>query len=196
MNGSARCDPTPEQEEGPYYRELPLERADVVEDRVGDPLELIVRVLDDSCAPVADAAIDIWHCDALGLYSWYAADGEEDDVGPASLVPGTFLRGIQRSDADGICRFRTIYPGWYPGRTVHIHAKAGTGAAPLTVQLYFPDEITDEVHRLAPYSARERRDTTNDQDTIFPQGRGSTLMTVTPAATGHRAEAELVVVTS
>ena len=196
MSGSETCDPTPEQEEGPYYRELALERSDVVEDRVGDPLELIVRVLDASCAPVADTVVDIWHCDALGIYSWYAAAGEEDSVGPALLVPGTFLRGTQRSGTDGTCQFRTIYPGWYPGRAVHIHAKVGSGTAPLTTQLYFPEEITDEVHRLPPYSAREGRDTTNDQDTIFPQSRGSTLMTVTSAEAGHRAEATLVVATS
>src|ERR1044072_4426332 len=106
MSAGGTCVPTPEQEEGPYYGDLALERADVVEDRIGDPLELVVRVLDASCAPVAGATVDIWHCDALGMYSWYAAAGEEDDPGPASLVPGSFLRGVQRSGTDGTCLFR------------------------------------------------------------------------------------------
>jgi protocatechuate 3,4-dioxygenase beta subunit len=187
------CAPTPDQEEGPYYRELVLARDDVTEGRPGSPLELIVSVLDASCTPVADVLVDVWHCDALGVYSWYAAAEEEGAIGPALLAPGTFLRGSQRTGPDGTCRFRTIYPGWYPGRAVHIHAKAHHADHVLTVQLYFPEDVTDSVHALPPYASRPRRDTTIDDDVIFPEGGSSTLLSPVSQGEGHRAEATLVV---
>jgi protocatechuate 3,4-dioxygenase beta subunit len=187
------CAPTPDQEEGPYYRELVLLRDDVTEGRPGSPLELAVAVCDESCMPVSDALVDIWHCDALGVYSWYAAVEECDAVGPALLAPGTFLRGSQRTGPDGRCRFRTIYPGWYPGRAVHIHAKAHHAESVLTVQLYFPEDLTDAVHALPPYASRPRRDTTIDSDVIFPEGGSSTLLSPVSHGGGHRAEAILVV---
>ena len=187
------CAPTPDQEEGPYYRELVLVRDDVTEGRPGSPLELAVVVRDAGCAPVADVLVDVWHCDALGVYSWYAAAEEHGAVGPALLSPGTFLRGSQRTGADGRCRFRTIYPGWYPGRAVHIHAKAHRGDSILTVQLYFPEDVTDAVHARPPYASRPRRDTTIDSDTIFPEGGSSTLLSPVAHGQGHRAEATLVV---
>jgi protocatechuate 3,4-dioxygenase beta subunit len=193
MSVEEHCLPTPEQEEGPYYRDLVLEREDLAEDRIGNPLQLGLQVLDADCAPVPAAVIDIWHCDALGNYSWYAAVEEHGKVGAARLAPGTFLRGSQRTAADGRCTFRTIYPGWYPGRTVHVHAKVHHPGGLLTVQLYFPEEITDAVHRRPPYASRPRRDTTNDIDTIFPDGGASTLLRVTAEGDGHCAEVALVV---
>ena len=186
------CIPTPEQEEGPYYRELAIEREDVTEDRSGRPLRLGIQVLDSGCEPLAGVLVDIWHCDALGIYSWYAAAGERDQIGPALLAPGTFLRGSQRSGAEGRCRFRTIYPGWYPGRAVHIHAKLHHPAGVLTAQLYLPDEVTDAVHEGLPYASRPRRDTTNDVDVIFREGGSSTLLSLTPDRDGFSAEATLV----
>ena len=185
--------PTPEQEEGPYYRELVMERADVAEGRAGCPLELDIQVLDSFCMPVTGALVDIWQCDALGIYSWYAAAGEHDGVGPALLEPGTFLRGSQRAGVEGHSRFRTIYPGWYPGRAVHIHGKVRHAAGVLTVQLYFPEDVTDAVHRRSPYASRPRRDTMNDVDVIYREGGSSTLLGLTSDGNGYRAEATLVV---
>jgi protocatechuate 3,4-dioxygenase beta subunit len=187
------CLPTPEQEEGPYYRELVLERADVTEGRAGCPLALDVQVVDSSCMPVTGAIVDIWHCDAVGIYSWYAAAGEHDDVGPALLEPGTFLRGSQQPGPEGRCRFRTIYPGWYPGRAVHIHSKVRHAAGVLTVQLYFPEDVTDAVHARSPYVSRSRRDTMNDVDVIYREGGASTLLSLGPDGDGYRAEATLVI---
>jgi protocatechuate 3,4-dioxygenase beta subunit len=187
------CAPTPDQEEGPYYRRLVLLRENVTEDRRGSPLELAVAVRDARCAPVDDVLVDIWHCDALGVYSWYAAAEEDGTIGPALLAPGTFLRGSQRTGPDGGCQFQTIYPGWYPGRAVHIHAKVHHAGCVLTVQLYFPEHLTDAVHALPPYDSRPRRDTTTDNDTIFPEGGSSTLLSVVSHGQGHRAEASLVV---
>ena len=169
-----------------------MERDDVTEGRPGSPLELAIQVLDASCTPVTGALVDIWHCDALGIYSWYAAAEERDGVGPALLEQGTFLRGSQRSGPDGRCRFRTIYPGWYPGRAVHIHGKVHHERGMLTVQLYFPEDITDAVHARSPYASRQRRDTTNDVDVIYREGGSSTLLSLSPDNGGFRAEATLV----
>ena len=190
--GLADCPPTPDQEEGPYYRELVLEREDVTERRAGRALSLEVRILDSACVLVSGALVDIWHCDAVGVYSWYAAEGDRGDIGSALLAPGTFLRGSQRTGDDGRCRFRTVYPGWYPGRAVHIHSKVHHGDWELTVQLYFPDELTDTVHQTPPYSTRPRRDTTNDVDVIFREGGSSTLLSPVADGDGFKAEAQLV----
>ena len=163
------------------------------EGRAGVPLDVGLQVLDPDCMPVTGALVDIWHCDALGIYSAYAAAQEHDQVGPALLEPGTFLRGSQRAGAEGRCRFRTIYPGWYPGRAVHIHAKVRHASRLLTIQLYFPEELTDVVHARSPYASRPRRDTTNDVDVIYREGGSSTLLSVTPEGDGYRAEAAVVV---
>jgi protocatechuate 3,4-dioxygenase beta subunit len=189
----ADCAPTPDQEEGPYYRQLELVRDDLAEDRTGSPLQLGIDVVDADCAPVPGALVDIWHCDARGVYSWYAAVEEHGEIGSALLAPGTFLRGSQRTGADGHCRFRTIYPGWYPGRAVHIHAKVHHPTGLLTVQLYFPEEVNAAVHERPPYALRPRRDTTNDIDEIFRGGGSSTLLSPVADGDGHRAEATLVV---
>lgn len=204
---NAPCPATPAQEEGPYYRRLSLERQEIAEGRPGVPLQLEIAVRDTECVPVPGAVIDIWHCDALGAYSWYAAAAEDEEhrtdeagsedtsyiCGGAGLAPGTFLRGWQRSDSAGVCRFQSIYPGWYPGRAVHIHVKVYDVASALTTQLYFPDELTDEVHRLAPYHQRPRRDTENVQDVIFRDADGTALVAPIPADDGYLIAATLTV---
>src|SRR5207244_2699335 len=85
----------------------------------GAPLRLALRVsrlTAGSCAPLPGAMVDVWHCDALGAYS------DVSDPG-GSTVGKKFLRGYQVTDAEGLVRFTTIYPGAYPGRAVHIHFK-------------------------------------------------------------------------
>lgn len=193
------CTATPEQEEGPYYRRLSLERQDITEGCPGVALQLQITVRDTGCVPIPDAVVDVWHCDGLGTYSWYAAAAELDAHGTgdavsdadlrvcagAGLAPGTFLRGWQRSDSAGACQFQTIYPGWYPGRAVHIHVKVYVGTGVLTSQLYFPDELTDETHRLAPYRQRPHRDTRNADDVIFRDAGQPTLVTPVSAGDGY-----------
>ena len=185
MNKSARshppegedlCAPTPEQEEGPYYRDLLLDRADIREGRLGTPLRLDIGVVDSDCNPLAGAVVEVWQCDALGTYSWYAAAGDDDHDSRALLEPGTFLRGSQRLDEGGSCRFQTIYPGWYTGRAIHVHFKLRHPDGTLTGQLYFPDELTDAIHEREPYRSRPRRDTTNEEDVIYREGGAATLL--------------------
>jgi len=164
--GLVRCVLSPEQTEGPFHLDLDRVRRDITEEKPGVPLTLRLRVVDAStCRPIRRAAVDVWHCDAAGVYS-----GVQGDT-------GTFLRGIQRTDAKGWATFRTIYPGWYPGRTVHVHVKVALGGNVVhTGQLYFPDTVTDAVYRRAPYDRRPDRRPRNGGDAIFRNGgRRSTL---------------------
>ena len=159
------CTLTPEQIEGPFYLAQTRMREAISEDKPGVPLQLILRVVEASasCAPISKAAVDVWQCDALGIYSGY----EGAAIAPRHVEPvddKTFLRGTQLTDAAGAVRFRTIYPGWYSGRTPHVHLKLRVGAKAATTQLYFPDEVTNAVYARAPYDRHPNRDTTNTTD--------------------------------
>lgn len=187
------CRSWAEQEEGPYHRDEQPERRDVVEDRDGVVLQLGVRLTDNDGSPVHDAAVEIWQCDALGRYSGFPppqpATVVSADTAPrgAYLPNQTFLRGRQRSDAAGMVEFRTIYPGWYPGRTVHIHLMVHADAGAFTSQLYFPHHVTDDVLASAPYAERPGRETTNDSDKIFPTGGVPAVLDIVPTGDGCRA---------
>jgi protocatechuate 3,4-dioxygenase beta subunit len=168
-SGLVSCVLAPEQTEGPYYLDDHRVRRNITEGRPGVPLTLRLRVVDvSSCKPIKGAAVDIWHCDAGGVYSGTSVQDTEDE---------RFLRGIQRADAKGIARFRTIYPGWYSGRTVHVHVLVHIGGNVVhTGQLYFPDALTDTVYRRSPYRRRPSRTTRNAADSIYRNGgRRSTL---------------------
>ena len=169
-SGLVRCVLAPEQTEGPYYVDDAAVRRNVTEGRPGVPLTLRLTVVNvANCKPIKAAAVEIWHCDAGGVYS---ATGSEADE--------RFLRGVQRTDAKGVATFRTLYPGWYPGRTVHIHAMVHIGGNVVhTGQLYFPDAVTDTVYRRSPYSGRPSRTTRNAADSIYRNGgKRSTLKLV------------------
>jgi len=169
------CVLMPELTEGPYYLDLDLVRRDITEGRPGAPLDLAVTVVDaDSCAPIAGAAVDVWHCDAGGTYS--GVDGDS----------GTFLRGIQMTGEDGRADFATVYPGWYRGRAVHVHLKVRLGGGELhTGQLFFDDALTESVYVAEPYADRGTPDTPNAADAIYGQSRGATLVAVERAGEGY-----------
>jgi protocatechuate 3,4-dioxygenase beta subunit len=165
--GLVACVLAPEQTEGPYYVDDAAVRRNVTEGRPGVPLTLRLTVVNvANCKPVKGAAVEIWHCDAGGVYSATGAEADE-----------RFLRGVQRTDARGVALFRTLYPGWYPGRTVHIHTMVHLGGNVVhTGQLYFPDAVTDAVYRRSPYRQRPSRTTRNAADSIYRNGgRRSTL---------------------
>ncbi len=162
------CLITPQATQGPYWFDPKLERADITEGRKGLPLRIAIRVLEGAtCAPIRDARVDIWHCDAQGVYSGYEGQG------PTGSTKGeTFLRGHQATGADGVAKFLTVYPGWYQGRTPHVHVKvfldeAGTTNV-LTCQLFFPDALSEWLFSNAPDYVREgqTRDTLNRTDGI------------------------------
>jgi protocatechuate 3,4-dioxygenase beta subunit len=127
--------------------------------------------------PIRDAVVEAWHTDAEGVYS--AFDRDQGNIADAG--DETFLRGFQVTDATGSVEFHTIYPGWYPGRTIHIHIKAAIGSTNLlTTQLYFPDSVTDIVFQQPPYDARGPRSTTNATDAVsrFNGGPGPDPLTL------------------
>jgi protocatechuate 3,4-dioxygenase beta subunit len=176
-SGAVKCVLTPEMTEGPYYIAGEKVRRDITEGRPGIALRLRLSVVDAStCAPIKGATVDVWHADASGVYSGFGA-------GAASR---TFMRGIQRTSSKGLALFRTVYPGWYQGRTVHIHVKVHIGGNVVhTGQLYFPDRVTDVAYRKAPYTSRPNRTTRNADDAIYRNGGRRSLMSVRRNAGGY-----------
>jgi len=172
------CSLMPSATEGPYYFNAALVRSDMTEGRQGLPLFLqlqVVRVSGSGSTPVAGAIVDLWHCDADGLYSGYPGQLNNLDT-----QGDNFLRAIQTTDSGGNVTFQTIYPGWYPGRTVHIHVKVHSGGRTVTSQLYFPDAPSDEVFdTVEAYRARGSQGRTkNAQDRIYTP---ATVMSLSPA---------------
>ncbi len=191
------CVAVPALTEGPYFVDERLERSDIRLDPSdgsiveGVPLRLTVRVyrLSAGCAPLQGAMVDIWQCDALGVYS-DVADPQFDTRGKK------FLRGYQRTDASGTVEFLTIYPGWYRGRTVHIHFTIrtepnSTRGYEFTSQFFFDDTLTDRVHAQPPYNQKGQRDTRNEDDAIFRQGGLQLILPVRGDGTGYAATFEI-----
>jgi protocatechuate 3,4-dioxygenase beta subunit len=187
--GLPGCLVRPEMTEGPYFVDEKLERSDIRSDfatgaiSAGVPLILkfLVSQVGNSCTPLQDAIVDVWHCDAEGQYS------DVNDRG-SSTVGQTFLRGCQTTDANGLAQFTTIYPGWYPGRTVHIHFKIRTGfgqAFEFTSQLFFDDALTDQVYTIEPYASTGERNSRNADDGIYSDSNGQLLLALSPEADGY-----------
>ncbi len=180
------CVVRPELTEGPYFVDEHLDRSDIRSDPAsgkvspGTPLAITLAVsqVDGSaCKPLGGVTVDLWHCDAVGVYS-DVVDSRFDSRGQK------FLRGSQVTDADGIARFTTIYPGWYQGRAVHIHFKLRTVTATgesydFTSQWFFDEALTDTVHAQEPYASKGRRTLLNEGDGIFREAGSQMIL---PAA--------------
>jgi protocatechuate 3,4-dioxygenase beta subunit len=185
QNSLPSCIVRPAMTEGPYFVDEKLNRSDVRSDpstkkvSAGAALRLaflVSSVSNKGCSPLKGATVDIWQCDALGVYS---------DVQGA--VGQKFLRGYQLTDAGGKAQFLTVYPGWYPGRTVHIHFKIRYGREEFTSQLFFDDAFTDVVYKASPYSTRGARNTRNSSDGIYRNGGSQLLLNVKPDGAGYAA---------
>jgi protocatechuate 3,4-dioxygenase beta subunit len=206
------CVTAREETQGPYWFDVDSIRSDLREDRPGTPLLLAVRAHDlsqctNGSAPAAipNSVVEIWHCDAGGVYSGFESasqggpggggpggggpggdspggdspgdggSGETSDgsysAGDAEASPtddGTYLRGAQVADRNGVVQFTTIYPGWYRGRTVHIHLKLHVDRKTVvTTQLYFDEAVNDAVFATSPYDAHTGRETRNEDDSIY-----------------------------
>jgi len=183
------CTLTPELTIGPYFVDEGLNRSDIRTGTGSDtpfitdalPLYLTINaasMLTAGCPPLQGVQIDVWHCHAGGLYSDEQANG---------TLGQTWLRGYQVTDANGNVSFTTIYPGWYSGRTIHIHLMAryydseGNTTYEFTTQLYFDDAISDIVLANAPYNTRGNRNTTNENDGIYD---ASMLLDLQPIGDG------------
>lgn len=191
-----KCVVRPSQTEGPYFLDTKLDRSDIRSDptdgsvREGAPLTLTFQVsrLDaQRCEPMAGVLVDVWQCDAAGVYS-----GVEDIGGLFDTRGKQFLRGHQVTGPDGLATFRTIYPGWYPGRSVHVHFKlrtnpAGAEGHEFTSQVYFDDDLTDRVLAGEHYAADEGERRRNPDDQVFRSGGDQLLLDVTQGEDGHHA---------
>jgi protocatechuate 3,4-dioxygenase beta subunit len=224
---SSGCTLDAELTEGPYYLDRGLFRRDITEGKPGVPLTVRARVWDArTCSPIEQAALEIWHCNASGVYSGFTKMGAGGMGGPpprgpmgpppdgdpglgpppdgmmgpppeAGRFPGpgrsretdstSFCRGIQLSGSNGVAEFQTMSPGWYVGRDTHIHlkvhlgglAKSGRyhgGRVVHTGQLFFPDELSDEIARFAPYAAHRAPRTILEDDMVFNQAHGAAPM--------------------
>jgi protocatechuate 3,4-dioxygenase beta subunit len=188
------CVVVPALTEGPYFVDEKLNRSDIRTDatggtpKAGAQLDItfnVARVSGSSCTALQGATVDVWHCDALGVYS--------DATDPGFNTNGQkWLRGYQTTDAAGIAKFTTIYPGWYQGRAVHIHFKirmaSGTQTADVTSQFFFDETTTDKVFATSPYtqkpgSGRLR----NEGDAIYRQSNGKTLLNVSQSGSIYAA---------
>jgi protocatechuate 3,4-dioxygenase beta subunit len=177
-SGLVTCVLSPEMTEGPYYVAGAKVRSNITAGKAGTPLALRLGVANvATCKPIAGAAVDIWHADGGGVYS---------DEQVENTVGQTFLRGVQRTNASGLAVFKTIYPGWYQGRAVHIHVKVHLGGNVVhTGQFFFDDALTDVVYKKTPYSLRPNRDTRNANDSIYVNGGSRSLLTVKRQGSGY-----------
>lgn len=199
---ASTCVVRPEQTQGPYFVDEMLNRSDIREEREGVPLDLILNIsrVDAgnaaACGPLAGAMVDIWQCDALGEYSDVQDNAEGFDTRGQK-----YLRGYQVTDENGSARFTTIYPGWYRGRTVHIHFKIRDSPESeqgyeFTSQLFFDDALTDEVFAQEPYAQKGERDLRNSDDGIFQGGGDQLLLQPTKAGQGYAATFDIALDTT
>jgi len=176
--GAASCVLTAEQEQGPYWFHAAKVRSDITDGRPGVPMALEITVVDaTTCRPISGAGVDVWHADALGAYS--------------NTADGLFLRGIQLTDAGGVARFNSIYPGWYPSRTNHVHLKVHIGGdagatytgghVSHTGNLFFPEDTSTALARAAAYLGNTARRVPLTQDFVYRGQNGSgSIMTIVP----------------
>lgn len=168
------CVLTPTESEGPYPLKSVLanpaiNRRNITEGKPGIAVHLQIKLLDvnNGCAPITDAKVYIWHCDKDGVYSGYYQAGGE-----------TFCRGIQSVDAQGVCNFDTIYPGWYPGRVTHIHFQIYRDNQTITSQLAFPLTTNREVYAQEQYTLGQNSTVTRLSDDFEFNDDGATHQTV------------------
>ena len=199
---SPACILAPATTAGPYWRGDALHRSDLRRDSdpvsgaqplPGVALDLtlwISTAAEEGCRPLRGARVDLWQCDAQGVYSGVPGRG---------TAGRDFLRGFQVTSEGGLARFLTVYPGWYPGRTVHIHAKVrtfdpfGEVTTEVSAQLFFDDAVTDRVLATEAYVGRGPRDTRNATDPIFPGQRACLVSLTGDVGSGIQGEVELAV---
>lgn len=158
------CEVSPKETKGPFPNKTPSDyvRENIIGDRKGIALLITMTILDKkySCKPLANALVDVWHCDAVGDYSEYT-------MRSGNLNDTHFLRGRQTSDANGQVSFVSIFPGYYRGRAPHIHVEVLSKGQKslLATQIAFPDEICDTVYATENYLGTNY--ISSDSDSLF-----------------------------
>jgi protocatechuate 3,4-dioxygenase beta subunit len=153
---------------------------DIRSDRTGVAftIKITINNVNNSCAALAGAIVDIWHCDKDGNYSEYGGTGMQ----ATNYTSVHFLRGRQVTDANGLVTFTSVFPGWYSGRAPHIHVHVyNAGGSSLKVtQIAFPTDVCNTVYTTATnYYTRGKQDTSNASDNVFSDSLASELATVT-----------------
>ncbi|GAA4409298.1 hypothetical protein GCM10023187_32370 [Nibrella viscosa] len=189
-NGSSagNCTVTPTETEGPFPTKVPANfvRKDIRDDRRGIPMtmNITIKSAGNGCAALAGALVDVWHCDKDGYYSEYGGTGMQS----ANFTNVDFLRGRQTTDANGLVSFTTIFPGWYSGRTTHIHVHIynASGKSLLVTQIAFPYDITNLVYTTGQSYGYTKgaQDTKNERDNVFSDGYTTELATVSGSLSG------------
>jgi protocatechuate 3,4-dioxygenase beta subunit len=182
--GPTRCRLTPQVTQGPYWFDPKLNRADVTEGKPGVPVRVAVTVVDGGCRPIPGARVDLWHCDAAGIYSGYEGQGDDHGTGAKGAdLPARGPGHRRRGPGD----FASIWPGWYEGRTPHMHLKVFLDARTvLTSQLFVPDALSEWLYDNVPaYRRPRKRDTFNRQDGIALQGGEAMVAAVKELKDGY-----------
>jgi protocatechuate 3,4-dioxygenase beta subunit len=193
QGGPAACVLTPEAGEGPFYLDPKLIRSDITSRQPGAPLDLALQVVRaGDCATLANARVDVWHADAVGLYSGYERQSGVGGISTKPAMGQQYLRGTQFTSPAGHVQFRTIFPSWYGGRTPHVHFKVFLGGNEVVAsQIFFPDEISKEIFSsVEPYRQHASKRTTFNTNDPIKQGIHSN---VTRQRGSYAATAVLVV---
>jgi protocatechuate 3,4-dioxygenase beta subunit len=194
---SGSCTTSPTETEGPFPTKTPssLVTNDIRSDRTGVPLTIKITInnKNSSCAALAGAIVDIWHCDKDGNYSEYGGTAMQS----SNFTSVHFLRGRQVTDANGVVQFTSIFPGWYSGRAphIHVHVYSASGVSLLVTQIAFPTDICDTVYTTATnYYTKGKQDTSNANDNVFSDSLASELSTVTGSVSSGYTLTHLVTV--
>ncbi len=195
-DGTTICTARPRLTEGPYYIDAGLNRSDIRADAAtgevppGVSLALsfaVSRISSGACTPLEGALVDVWHCDARGVYSGVEDPNFGDTTGR------TWLRGHQLTDAEGAAGFTTIFPGWYPGRASHIHftirSQDGGADYDFTSQLFFEESVLAEIYTSTqPYTDRgDAGRLRNAADGIYRRGGSQLLLAPVASDQGYAA---------
>lgn len=185
FSGNNSCILTPEVTQGPYWVQGELVRGDITEEGEGVPLTLDIQIIDvNTCEPVPQASLEIWHCNSTGVYSGVVANGNGNSDDTSNLNK-TFLRGIQQSDQDGVVTFHTLFPGHYTGRATHIHVMTSQnatvnanktlsgGSVTHVGQMFFDQDLISLVEKTEPYASNTQGLTENADDSILAEEAGT-----------------------
>lgn len=199
-SSSSNCSVTPSETEGPFPTKVPANfvRSDIRADRTGIPLTVTIKINNAaaSCAALAGALVDVWHCDKDGYYSEYGGSGMQS----VNFTSVDFLRGRQTTNASGTVSFTTVFPGWYSGRAphIHVHVYSASGKSLLVTQIAFPYDITNTVYTTgqAYGYTKGAQDTKNERDNVFSDGFTNELATVSGSNTAGYALTHTIVVSA
>jgi protocatechuate 3,4-dioxygenase beta subunit len=197
--GSGTCTVSPTETAGPFPTKTPssLVSSNIVSDRTGIPLsiKLTINNANNSCAALAGAIVDIWHCDAAGNYSEYGGTGMQS----TNYTSVHFLRGRQTTDANGLVTFTSIFPGWYSGRAphIHVHVYSASGTSLMITQIAFPTDICNTVYTTATtYYTKGTQDTSNSSDNVFSDSLANELASVSGSVAAGYTLTHLVTVSA